>query len=173
MLILRELPVEQCAEVVAWVTDPLVQFWWTANTFDSPVRSHDLAGHVTAAEAKGGRACLGAYEDGTELVAYLEIGSIDEANRSGRLERMIVAPAARGRGVGRTVVRAAQDRFFQDGHMHRLELVVASDNVAAQRCYRAAAFTAEGVLRESRLDGTRWRSVDVMGILRAEWERAR
>lgn len=66
---------------------------------------------------------------------------------------LAVAPSARGRGVGRALLAAAEDQARRAGAV-KLSLRVLGTNTAALRLYERAGFTLEGVLRhEFRIDG--------------------
>ena len=54
-----------------------------------------------------------------------------------------MAPAARGRGIARALMRAAIERASRRGPC-ALYLEVAEDNAAAQRLYRALGFAPVG-----------------------------
>lgn len=85
--------------------------------------------------------------DGEVPVGYGEVW-LDAEEDEAELARIIVAPGARGRGVGRVLVRGllarAVDAGFQD-----VFLRVHPDNEAALRCYRGAGFvTVDAALAE-------------------------
>ena len=106
------------------------------------------------------------------LVGYFEIGSIDMDNRSGRLGRFLMDPSMRGQGLGQVAMRVIENQFFGNELLHRFELLVATDNLPAIACYQKVGFQTEGILRESRRFGNEWRAVQIMGLLRNEWETA-
>jgi ribosomal protein S18 acetylase RimI-like enzyme len=84
--------------------------------------------------------------DGGEPVAYGEVWSDDEEGEA-ELARLIVAPARRGRGLGRALVAALVERAgYED-----VFLRVRPDNAVALAAYRRAGF------------------VDVPADLQAEW----
>lgn len=68
---------------------------------------------------------------------------LDPATREGRIGLIAVAPAARGRGCGGTLVRAALD-FFQRSGCLSVRVATQASNLSAQRLYQAHGFrTAE------------------------------
>jgi RimJ/RimL family protein N-acetyltransferase len=73
----------------------------------------------------------------------------------------IVAPAARGRGVGTELLRALTDWAFAEGAL-RVYLVIAADNVGSQRVAERSGYVREGVMRSAhfkagrRYDATLW-----------------
>ncbi|MDQ0747944.1 GNAT superfamily N-acetyltransferase [Streptomyces africanus] len=99
--------------------------------------------------------CLVA-ELGDRLAGYLHLGfpTPVAANRHVlQIQGLAVAEEARGRGVGRALVRAAVDEGRRRG-ARRLTLRVLGHNAPARRLYEAEGFVVEGVLPEEfRLDG--------------------
>ncbi|MEV8586392.1 GNAT family N-acetyltransferase [Streptomyces sp. NPDC051180] len=70
-----------------------------------------------------------------------------------QIQGLVVAESARGRGVARTLLRAAMDRARQDGAT-RITLRVLGHNAPARALYAAEGFVVEGVLPgEFVLDG--------------------
>jgi RimJ/RimL family protein N-acetyltransferase len=110
------------------------------------------AGELLVAEAAGDRA-------GAVWLAT--------ANRRSRIEAvrtLVVAPAARGRGLGAAVLRAvAQDAFTRG--VHRLEGEVYGFNAAALRSFEAAGFTREGVRRRAYDRHGAWQDGICFGLL--------
>ncbi|MET8969604.1 GNAT family N-acetyltransferase [Streptomyces hydrogenans] len=76
-------------------------------------------------------------EDGN-VVGYGEVWLDDEEDEA-ELARIIVAPGARGRGVGRVLVRELLGRALAAG-FRDVFLRVHPDNEAALTCYRGAGF---------------------------------
>ncbi|MDQ1020155.1 GNAT family N-acetyltransferase [Streptomyces afghaniensis] len=99
--------------------------------------------------------CLVA-ELGDRLAGYVHLGfpTPVEANRHVlQIQGLAVAEEARGRGVGRALVRAAVDEARRRG-ARRLTLRVLAHNTPARKLYEAEGFVVEGVLPEEfRLDG--------------------
>ncbi|MFH9008871.1 GNAT family N-acetyltransferase [Streptomyces afghaniensis] len=99
--------------------------------------------------------CLVA-ELGDRLAGYLHLGfpTPVASNRHVRqIQGLIVSEEARGRGVGRALVRSAVDEARRRG-ARRLTLRVLGHNTPARGLYEAEGFVVEGVLPEEfRLDG--------------------
>lgn len=94
-------------------------------------------------------------EDGA-LVGYLRIGRPTDLATNAhvrQIQGLLVAEEARGRGVGRALLRAAQDECRKLG-ARRLTLRVLGHNAAARALYESEGFVVEGVLPEEfYLDG--------------------
>jgi ribosomal protein S18 acetylase RimI-like enzyme len=74
-------------------------------------------------------------------------------SRSARLYSLAVAPAQRGRGLGATLLAAAETAASQRG-CERIVLEVRPDNAAALRLYRARGYVVTGTRKEFYEDGS-------------------
>lgn len=148
-----------CGQVVTWVSSRAAHFAWTAHDLTFPASARAL--HEIGSEPKV-RLPFGIYDRDTgELAGYAELGDIDRKNSSTRLSRFVIHPEHRGRGFGSASIRLLVKQVALLG-LHRIDLVVAIDNVAAIRAYRAAGFTLEGTLHDSRCFGGEYRSMYLM-----------
>ncbi len=102
-----------------------------------------------------------------ELVGHIELG-LDWRNGNAAVQRVIIAPDYRGRGLAEPMLRFAVDQAFSIPGIDRLELNVYSFNTAAIKTYEKVGFIYEGNRRSSTRVGTeRWDNV-IMSILRSE-----
>ncbi|HEV2885587.1 MAG TPA: GNAT family N-acetyltransferase [Jatrophihabitans sp.] len=68
----------------------------------------------------------------------------------------LVAPVARGRGVGTEMLRQLTSWAFAEGGAMRVTLLIGVDNIASQRVATRAGYTLEGTLRSTHVrHGTR------------------
>jgi ribosomal protein S18 acetylase RimI-like enzyme len=117
--------------------------------FDEPVPEVDvLAGRVAEFIEHGHAVFLlvGEGPDGMAEIRFrpsLMTGALDAY-----LEELYVAPAVRGRGMGRALLEAAMDTARERGAAH-MDLGTSEDDVAARALYESAGFTN----REGRPDG--------------------
>jgi RimJ/RimL family protein N-acetyltransferase len=143
-----------------------------------PLTREHIARHLRDCAARGDRLVFKAVDSTSgEAVGYLEIGAIDLRNQSMRIGRVLLAPAARGRGLGAAMMRAALAHAFDELHAHRVELGVFDANPRALALYERLGFQREGTRRESfkvpeALGGGYWGEI-VMSVLAAEWETLR
>jgi RimJ/RimL family protein N-acetyltransferase len=109
-----------------------------------------------------------AARSGAELVGFVLLQELDDAQGCATLRRIAVARP--GEGLGPGLLAAAQDEAFGDSAVHRLQLRVYPENERARRAYRTAGFVEEGLMRgvSRAADGTH-RSMVLMSILRPEW----
>ena len=94
---------------------------------------------------------------------------IDADTRSANFRIALFAPELRGRGLGTWMARETLRLAFDELRLHRVYLDVFSFNERAERAYRAAGFTREGVLRDAVRDGDGFADDVLMSILEDEW----
>jgi GNAT superfamily N-acetyltransferase len=117
----------------------------------------------SAAQARGLAMIIGDPRVGSVLVARRDGGIVGMVNllftvstalgeRVVLLEDMVVAPAARGAGVGSALLTAAID-FARARRCPRITLLTDRVNVDAQRFYARHGFTASDMLPMRRVEG--------------------
>jgi RimJ/RimL family protein N-acetyltransferase len=85
--------------------------------------------------------------------------------------RILIDPAQRGRGWGRSLVHGLLERGFNEMKLRRIDLRVYAHNEPAIRCYTSEGFVREGILRQAtRVEGAFW-DVVLMAHFREEWNR--
>jgi RimJ/RimL family protein N-acetyltransferase len=102
------------------------------------------------------------------LVRLLDLDDVDDGSPVFDLR---IAPAQRGRGLGRLAVEWLTAHLFRTyPALHRIEATTRHDNLAMQRVLDRCDFRLEGRLRESwrNQDGSRHDTL-VYAILRSEW----
>lgn len=76
---------------------------------------------------------------------------------------MAVHRAWRGQGLGRLLLEECT-RLARSAGLEKVELEVASDNVAAMNLYRSAGFVDEGLKRRARKVGDRYQDLQLMAL---------
>ncbi len=84
-----------------------------------------------------------------EVVGYIFFKG-EPAINEGYIDFLGVAPAWRGKGVGRSLLQAALDIIFALPAIARTHLTVNADNLAARQMYDSFGFTCERVARSFR-----------------------
>lgn len=130
------------------------------STYDEEAdRPMDEIAAQLALGADGDDVVFGAFDDGDALVGVA--GMRRPRNRKGRhrggVWGMYVAPEARGRGVGRALLRMIVDHARTVQGLDRLELGVETTNAPARALYRALGFVPYGVQPDAYRDaGQSW-----------------
>ena len=107
-------------------------------------------------------------EDGGEVVGAVRWVLVNRRSRIADIRTLMLAPAARGRGVATDAIRELIDHLFRDRWLHRLEAEVYGFNRSGQRVFERAGFVREGVRRRAydREDG--WQDGVRYGLLSDE-----
>ena len=171
MLHLVPFTEDDIGRLMGWVDSREVFALWTASTFDYPLTRERFLRHMEESAARGDRLIFKVVDAGSgEAIGHVELGAIDRTNASLRIGRVLLAPAARGRGLGAELMRAALRKAFGEMGMYRVELGVFDVNQRAIACYEGVGFRREGVKRDTlRVPPGYWSEV-VMSILAPEWE---
>ena len=100
-------------------------------------------------------------------VGAARVATVNRRSRIASVQTLVVAPDARGRGLGAAILRAIARDAFARG-IHRLEGEVYGFNAAALRSFAAAGFTREGVRRRAYDRHGAWQDGVCFGLLSGE-----
>jgi RimJ/RimL family protein N-acetyltransferase len=159
--------------LIGWIPSLEALQLWTASSFDYPLTREHLEQHLRESAQRGDRLIFKAVtpEDG-KVVGHVELGAIDRRHQSLRIGRVLLDPAARGRGLGAGMMQSALDFAFGTLQVHRVELGVFDVNPRAIACYERVGFQREGTRRESfavrGAPGSYWSEI-LMSVLAPEW----
>lgn len=138
--------------------------WTSASTFPSVLATEGQGDFFTSAHPAEAHVVATIR---AEVVGYARLeppSALPENATVLAVNGLAVSPEARGRGVARALLTAAEQRARANGAI-KLSLRVLATNDAARRLYDKAGFVVEGVLRkEFRIDG-----VDVDDLLMARY----
>lgn len=156
--------------LLGWVTSEEEHFFWTASALAYPPTREAFQRLMRDSAERGDRLFFKAVDpDSGNVMGHLELGAIDRHNRSTRIGRVLLAPEARGRGLGEAIMRAGLAKAFDEMGMHRVDLWVFESNARAIACYERVGFRHEGVIREAFKAGEEYWSFLIMSILESEW----
>jgi RimJ/RimL family protein N-acetyltransferase len=79
---------------------------------------------------------------------------------------IVLFPANRGRGIGRTAQQLLVDYLFATTIVHRIQAATEAGNVVEQRALESVGFLREGVQRGLYLRAGEWRDSVMYGLLR-------
>jgi RimJ/RimL family protein N-acetyltransferase len=126
--------------VLGWIDGEEQMVLWSGKRFRHPLDLEQLRDYrIDAARPGSGRRAYAA-EVGGEVVGHVELAGLDHVRGSGVLARVLVAPAARGRGIGEAMVRSALRTAFDELRVELLLLRVYAHNPAALALYRRLGF---------------------------------
>ena len=101
-------------------------------------------------------------------VGGLALALGNRRSRICELSRVMLNPAARGRGIAVAAVRLAAETALVEHDMHRIQAEVYGDNLAGQRLFERARFTREGTRRRAYWRRERWLDGVLYGLLAEE-----
>lgn len=125
--------------VASWARDEHELFWLAPKT-PPPL----TAAKVVAWPGRDGCPLLMYRESDASPLGYLELNPMPGEQSHLWLGHCVLAPSARGTGLGKLMVRMLLDEAFINRKAWRVSLVVFPDNESAVACYRAAGFAHAG-----------------------------
>ncbi|MBT2481079.1 GNAT family N-acetyltransferase [Streptomyces sp. ISL-94] len=129
-----------------WVTSHAELMTWAGRSFSWPLDDAQL----TAYAAEPGRHTWTAITAAGDPVGHVSLAGT-------RLGRVLIAPEARGRGLGETLVSLTVSHAFGELKLPELSLGVWAHNTAAIRIYEKLGFRTEQVLKDvEEADGMPW-----------------
>jgi diamine N-acetyltransferase len=102
-----------------------------------------------------------------QIVGYIILVGLEDPDQSVEFKRIVIA--RKGKGYGRQAVQLVKKYAFEQCHCHRLWLEVMEHNTRAFSLYESEGFMREGVHREAVKKGDRYLSLQVMSMLRHEY----
>jgi RimJ/RimL family protein N-acetyltransferase len=104
-----------------------------------------------------------------EYLGGIDLTSIDWIDGNGILSVVIAEDKNRNKGIGTEAVLLIIGHAFKEKNLHKIELRVNSENIAAIQCYKRAGFKIEGTIRDHQLINGKYSNLHVMGILENEY----
>lgn len=107
-------------------------------------------------------------EADSTTVGLVELVEIDYIHRNCEFQ-IIVAPGNQGRGYAGIATRKVLMHAFGVLNLHKVYLLVDTDNHAAVHIYEKAGFAVEGVLREEFFAAGKYRDAVRMGLFQRDF----
>ena len=130
----RRFQASETATLLSWIDGELNRKIWSGNTFPEEFGEEIFLRHLT----RENLFAFSGFHPTEEFVAYGEL--VGEKNDAGILCRVIVNPAERGQGLGKTFCTELLRIAFEDFHYRHITLNAFHFNVPAIRCYKALGF---------------------------------
>ena len=138
-----------------------------------PTNHHELAEYRKTMHRDPNSLWLAIIDRSTSRhVGNIEISKIDWVHRKGTYAILIGDTTAHSKGFGFESSLLILAHAFGKLNLHRVELGVHEDNLAARALYRKLGFVEEGVLRQTFLRDGEFKNSIVMGILASEFNAA-
>ena len=107
-----------------------------------------------------------AKDEAQNPVGFVILGGLTNPDSSIEFRRIVAV--RKGKGYGRSIVRAVKELAFNELRAHRLWLDVKAHNARARALYKSEGFSEEGLLRECIRGPVGFESLVVMALLRHE-----
>ena len=146
---------------------------WSGSLFSFPLANSNLEWYIrnTNVPFESDAFVFKAVDTETgETVGHISLGGLSWKNRSSRISRVLVSPAATQKGICQQMTKAVLKIGFQELGLHRIGLGVYENNKAALNCYLKSGFNIEGVSRDVLWYNDEFLSMVEMAILEDEWK---
>jgi RimJ/RimL family protein N-acetyltransferase len=98
------------------------------------------------------------------FIGHIILVGLTNTNDSIEFRRIVVS--RKGYGFGKDSVKLIKKYCFEELNSHRLWLDVYADNIKAIGLYTSQGFRTEGILRDSIKQNGKYRSLQIMSILK-------
>ncbi|MBL8505006.1 MAG: spermidine N1-acetyltransferase [Methylobacillus glycogenes] len=105
-----------------------------------------------------------------ELAGLVELVEINYIHRRAEFQ-IIIAPDFQGRGLAKSATRIAVGYAFRVLNLHKVYLVVDTENLAAIHIYQSCGFEVEGELKEEFFSNGSYRDALRMRLLQGDYLR--
>jgi RimJ/RimL family protein N-acetyltransferase len=141
----RLRPFDRCdfESLISWLPTAHALSRWCGTFFSHPLNERQLRCYLDSAAQPLVRTIFTATTLSGEALGHISIAMI-WPYLSSRLSRVLIAPARRGEGIGRTMVANATAFSFETYYVDRIDLGVAADNTVAIACYHGQGFSHIG-----------------------------
>lgn len=166
---LRPLALADADQVLAWRNSPAVAPYMYS---DGQISPDTHAAFMQAALHLPDRTYWVILWQG-EAVGLANLTRIDLASRKCDWAYYLADPRTRGQGVGQAVEFAVLDHVFHTLKLNKLWCEVFLDNEAVWRLHERFGFVREALFRAHVIKGGAPRDVVGLGLLAADWPKAR
>jgi len=170
MILLQPFTEADIDRLIAWTPTGEFLMQWAGPSYQFPLTREQVMVFLALTEGDEPDVLMfRAVDEAGVVVGHIELLNIDRHNRVATMGRVLLAPEARGRGLGQELVSAALRVAFDTLKLHRVGLGVFDFNTPAISCYERAGFRHEGTMRDYRRMGDSYWSLCMMSVLEDEW----
>lgn len=171
-VMLREYRQNDYPHIRKWVNDRKTGeylstiFWFPQTEADTT----DFLNRAMHASPNGAYFVVADIKD-ESYIGQLDMFSINWKTRVGEIGMVIGSEDKRGKGNGSEALGLMLDYAFGVLGLERVQLEVYANNKRAIRCYEKAGFVHEGTRRHATIVNGKHADVNMMGVLREDWEK--
>ena len=169
MLRLVPLSLEHLDGVMSWVNDPDVTFYFAR--LGDPITRDEEAAYLQRLIASDTDRVWSLFQ-GEDYVGQIGLSQIYWPARNGRVGIMLPRHAW-GRGIATGAARLLLAEAFGPLDLHKLWLILRSDNAKGLHLWTQAGFRCEGILREEYRSAGRFHDMVRLAMLRHDWQASR
>lgn len=132
----RVVALETTADTREWLCDTGAA--WHEKALSDPTQEHLLA------------------VEGSTIVGFVVLADLHNPDQVIEIRRLVVGPASRGKGLGRSLLKAAVERAYGHHHARQVWLDVKRHNHRARALYKTEGFRTTRTIRDAvrEPDGT-------------------
>jgi len=166
---LRPVTAADSQQLLAWRNSPAVSaYMYTDHVISAEEHDRWLAGALAAPDRR-----YWIIEDDGAPVGLANLVNIDEARRRCEWAYYLGEASVRGRGVGAAVELLVLDHVFGDLGLNKLWCEVLLESEAVWRLHESFCFVREAHYRDHVVKAGRLQDVVGLGLLAADWAKAR
>ncbi|MEM9055454.1 MAG: GNAT family protein [Pseudomonadota bacterium] len=167
---IRKFETRDIKELFSWFSTEREVLEWAGANMSWPLKQNEMQALVRQHRGKAPvREIWAVWQDG-HMVGHFQIG-LNRRLRTAGLGRIALAPPLRGHGLSNQLIQLVLSRAFSHDWVHRVDLLVYTQNTPAIRAYHAAGFVLEGTRRETTPLGNEIWSTHIMSLLRNEFDK--
>lgn len=169
---LRALTADDAPVCADWFNDEALTGHMNKGAFPNTLAQQ--VEHLEKMQRSRGDVQLGiVLADTGRLVGTIGIHKIDWHHRHGDISIVIGDTSLQGRGVATEAIGLMTAHAFEKLNLHKVTAGMWATNTGSRRAFEKNGFMLEGQLRESFWQGDRFVDEIRLGLLRADWQKAR
>lgn len=158
MLTLAPFTLADCDRLIGWVPDARFLLQWAGPAYTFPLTREQLA-HTFALTQQTPPAHLMfklCETPGGRVLGHIELMGLNSAERRAHIGRVLIDPAARGHGLGSTMMTLLIRHAFGPLGLDTLTLSVFTFNMPAIACYERLGFVTIEKLPPRPFENETW-----------------
>ena len=140
-MVIRSFETDRDFEYISnWISDERTHAMWCANLIHYPLEKENFRSFLSEISGKFGDSPFVAFDDEGSVVGFY-CYSLNPETSEGMLKFVMVDVSARGKGIGKEMIKLAVENAFSNPEAQAVQLNVFSNNARARKCYESVGFT--------------------------------
>lgn len=164
--VLKPLSMDYLDDMLGWVNKPAV----TRNfaKFRQKITRQQEIKHIKSMMASKADRCFVMQTEQGEYLGNISLHEIDRFSKKARMSVLIANREERGKGYGKSAIRRLLSIAFNEIKLHKVWLVVFTENEKARNLYAKCGFQEEGILKDEYLVNGKYHDMVRMAIIRRD-----